>query len=64
MVCGARSGSSSGRRMSSGRGFSVASGSGQFTPPPPTVPEQSSIHASFGRGMVSISMDDHRLIKF
>ncbi|MQM01157.1 hypothetical protein Taro_033907 [Colocasia esculenta] len=38
MVRGARSGSSSGKRMSSGRGFSAASGSGQFTPPPPTVP--------------------------
>ncbi|MQM22962.1 hypothetical protein Taro_056022 [Colocasia esculenta] len=50
MVSGARSGFSSGRRMSSGRGFSVASasgpssvppplsvGSGQFTPSPPTV---------------------------
>ncbi|MQL90041.1 hypothetical protein Taro_022616 [Colocasia esculenta] len=51
MVHGARSGSNYGRRMSSGRGFSAASafghssvpppiaaGSGQFTPPPPTVP--------------------------
>ncbi|MQM18724.1 hypothetical protein Taro_051719 [Colocasia esculenta] len=51
MVRGARSGSSSGRRMCSGRGFSAASasghssvppplvaGSGQFTPPPPTIP--------------------------
>ncbi|MQM14330.1 hypothetical protein Taro_047260 [Colocasia esculenta] len=37
MVRGARSGSSSGRMMSSGRGFSAASGYGQFTPPPPTV---------------------------
>ncbi|MQM18493.1 hypothetical protein Taro_051487 [Colocasia esculenta] len=50
MVRGARSGSSSGMRMSSGRGFSAASasdpsfvppplvaGSGQFTPSPPTV---------------------------
>ncbi|MQL94943.1 hypothetical protein Taro_027610 [Colocasia esculenta] len=36
-VHGARSGSSSGRRLSSGRGSSAASGSGQFTPPPPTV---------------------------
>ncbi|MQM03715.1 hypothetical protein Taro_036500 [Colocasia esculenta] len=51
MVRGARSGSSSGRRLSSGRGSSttsvfgpsvpppLASGSGQFTPPPPTVAE-------------------------
>ncbi|MQM02986.1 hypothetical protein Taro_035754 [Colocasia esculenta] len=49
MVHGARSGSSSGRRLSSGRGSfaasasgpsvppPLASGSGQFTPPPPTV---------------------------
>ncbi|MQL97184.1 hypothetical protein Taro_029870 [Colocasia esculenta] len=37
MVRGARSGSSSGWRMSSGRGFSTISSSGQFTPPPPTV---------------------------
>ncbi|MQM18563.1 hypothetical protein Taro_051558 [Colocasia esculenta] len=37
MVHGARSGSSSGRRMSSGRGSSAASGLGQFTPPPPTI---------------------------
>ncbi|MQM22132.1 hypothetical protein Taro_055181, partial [Colocasia esculenta] len=35
---GAQSGSSSGRRLSSGRGFSVASGSGEFTPPHPRVP--------------------------
>ncbi|MQM10356.1 hypothetical protein Taro_043253 [Colocasia esculenta] len=35
MVCGARSGSSSGRRMSSGRGSSAASTSGpSFVPPP------------------------------
>ncbi|MQL72541.1 hypothetical protein Taro_004874 [Colocasia esculenta] len=51
MVRGARSGSSSGRRLSSGRGLSAASasgpssmppllavGSGEFTPPPPRVP--------------------------
>ncbi|MQL95239.1 hypothetical protein Taro_027907 [Colocasia esculenta] len=44
MVRGARSGSNSGRRMSSGRAsghFTVppplAAGSDQFTPPPPTV---------------------------
>ncbi|MQM21499.1 hypothetical protein Taro_054541 [Colocasia esculenta] len=37
MVRGARSVSNFGRRMSSGRGFSTASGTGQFTPPPPTV---------------------------
>ncbi|MQM10785.1 hypothetical protein Taro_043683 [Colocasia esculenta] len=42
----------------------VAASSGQSTPSPPTVPEQSSIHTSFGRGAVSISMDDHHLIKF
>ncbi|MQM00209.1 hypothetical protein Taro_032947, partial [Colocasia esculenta] len=38
MVRGARSGSSSGRRSSRGRGLSAASGSGEFTPPHPRVP--------------------------
>ncbi|MQM09579.1 hypothetical protein Taro_042455, partial [Colocasia esculenta] len=37
MVRGARSGSSSRRRLSSGKGSSVASGSAQFTLPPHTV---------------------------
>ncbi|MQL82662.1 hypothetical protein Taro_015129, partial [Colocasia esculenta] len=37
MVRGARSGSNSRWRLSSGRGSSAASGSGQFTPPPPTI---------------------------
>ncbi|MQL99950.1 hypothetical protein Taro_032680 [Colocasia esculenta] len=60
MVRGARSDSSSGRRLSSGRGSSTASasgpfvpppltsGSGQFTPPPPTVASMIEFfHASY-----------------
>ncbi|MQM14303.1 hypothetical protein Taro_047233 [Colocasia esculenta] len=38
MVRGARSGSSSRRRSSRGRGFFAASGSDEFTPPHPRVP--------------------------
>ncbi|MQM07496.1 hypothetical protein Taro_040328 [Colocasia esculenta] len=41
MVRGARSGSISGRRLSSGMGLSAALGSGEFTPPPPRVPASS-----------------------
>ncbi|MQL80550.1 hypothetical protein Taro_013012 [Colocasia esculenta] len=38
MVHRARSGSSSGRRSSRGRGLFAALGSGEFTPPPPKIP--------------------------
>ncbi|MQM21696.1 hypothetical protein Taro_054740 [Colocasia esculenta] len=47
MLCRARSGSSSGRRMSSGRGFSVASASGlSFVPPPLAVVYTSSSYST------------------
>ncbi|MQM11410.1 hypothetical protein Taro_044319 [Colocasia esculenta] len=45
MVRGARSGSSSGRRLSSGRGSSTASASGPFVPPP--LAAVLSSHASY-----------------